>query len=63
MGRKVYFIVDGEEYYLGRVHTILSTDARTRRRPDWLLALQGIVESIVYEDGSRDYITCSIEVR
>jgi len=63
MERKVYLIADGEEYYLGRVSNILSTEARTKHRPDFLLALQGIVETLVFDDDSRDYMTCSIEVR
>jgi hypothetical protein len=61
MDRDVYFIVNGEDYFIGNVADVLSEKQAVAH--ELLGAVRDVVDTLVYDVGESDYTVCSIEVR
>jgi hypothetical protein len=59
MDRDVYIIVNRDEFSVGKVGDILGTKSKSRLHS----IIKDIVDDLVFNDESSDYVVCSIEVR
>jgi hypothetical protein len=60
MDQEVVLIVNGEEYQLGTAGELLSQKAPHTSLHN---AIRDIVDELIFDPNSNQYVTCSVEVR